>query len=154
MACDFIPFQQHFSHIRTMGGWTVVCSGLCLLSKRSPLQAGPESGTARFNWATRFILIVWSYPWTPSMKIEDSQMRTSLSAPARRAFFLDTVMFMWTGQFQEKQLCYFLVFILPTLEAPITNAADDSLEHFFIVFFLEKIRLDIICANLLVLPQR
>ena len=36
---------------------------------------------------------------------------------------------------------------LLTLKAPITTAADDSLEYLFIVFFSVKIRLDISCES-------
>ena len=36
---------------------------------------------------------------------------------------------------------------LLTLKAPITTAADNSLEFFFIVFFSGKIRLDISCES-------
>ena len=36
-----------------------------------------------------------------------------------------------------------------TLKAPIMTAADDIYKYFFIVFFSEKIRLDISCESLL-----
>ena len=43
------PFQQDFSHVRTMGGWQwkAVCSGTPLTFEKISIGAGLELGTAR-----------------------------------------------------------------------------------------------------------